>query len=284
LVKKVFFFFFMPELPEVECTRLSLQQIEGLTLKEIILSPLAPLKKVQGNTMRSTFQGLKLEKLKRRSKYLIFVFEKDISLIIHLGMSGRLRYYSKKAEALKHTHLKLIFNNGSQVHYTDARRFGSLSLSFQKNFSDNPLLDNLGLDYNDPNLTFKTYLKACRRHPKLNLKSLLLNQKIAAGLGNIYACESLYQAHLDPRKLVEETKDEELKKLLQAAKKVLKLGIQQGGVSLRDYLNGLGHRGVMQNYLQVYGREGKTTLDGQGQVSKIVQNQRGTWFCPKIQL
>jgi formamidopyrimidine-DNA glycosylase len=106
---------------------------------------------------------------------------------------------------------------------------------------------------------------------------------VASGLGNIYACEALYAAGLDPRRSVGRTGDDGLISLLKAARKVLALGIRHGGVSMRDYLDGNGHKGVMQNFLQVYDREGQFSLDGRGKVKRIVQNARSTWFVPKIQ-
>jgi formamidopyrimidine-DNA glycosylase len=144
-------------------------------------------------------------------------------------------------------------------------------------------LQKLGPDYDDPNLRAEEFLRRCRAHPGLSLKALALHQGVAAGLGNIYACEALYGAELDPRRKVKRTRDDRLVGLLHQARRVLQLGIDKGGSSLRDYFDGLGNRGVMREFLQVYDREGMPTLDGRGTVRRIVQNARSTWFCPEVQ-
>lgn len=275
----------MPELPELETIRRSLKALQGKTIQSVYLSRLAPVETTTPVIIRRAIKNTTIEKINRWGKYLILQTRQSSQLVIHLGMSGQLRLFEKAPPSrLKHTHLELKFTDGSLLRFVDARRFGTLSLSFTKNGQDNPFLQRLGPDYLDPALSSQVFLKQCRRHPKVSLKSLSLNQGVAAGLGNIYACEALYGAKLDPRRLVSQTKDPELIRFLAAARQALKMGIRYGGVSLRDYLDGNGHRGVMKKFLQVYDREGKLSLDGRGQVQRIVQNARSTWFVPGIQV
>lgn len=274
----------MPEMPEVETTRRSLQKLVGLTVKKIRFSKLAPIETTSAAKIRRHFDSANIAALHRRGKYLLIKNKNDHALVIHLGMSGQLRFFEESVPVpAKHTHLEIHFDNLSVLRFIDARRFGTLSLSTQPNHGDNPFLTRLGPDYDDENLKTKTFIERCRRHPKLSLKSLALNQSVATGLGNIYACESLYLAKLDPRRLVAKTSDKQLTCFLESARQALAQGVHFGGVSMRDYLNGLGHRGVMQDFLQVYDREGKPALDGSGMVKRIVQNARSTFFVPKVQ-
>jgi len=275
----------MPELPEIETIRQSLKGLAGKNIERLRFSKLAPIETTSAKALRQAIENSNIAQLARRGKYLLIQTDKGATLVIHLGMSGHLRYFNGKNRPQKnHTHMEIDFKDGTVLTYVDARRFGTLSLSQDPSHTDNPFLSRLGPDYDDPNLSPKEFIARCRRHPGIGLKTLTLNQGIAAGLGNIYACESLYRAQLDPRRLVNKTSDEQLTQILKGARQVLKLGIHHGGVSMRDYLDGNGHRGVMKEFLQVYDREGKPTLDGRGQVKRIVQNARSTWFCPKIQV
>ncbi len=273
----------MPELPEVETIRLSLKFLEGREIQKTSFSNLAPIETTNRRNLRKLLQNTQLQNLDRKGKYLMFRTAKG-SLVLHLGMSGKLDYApAGESRQDKHIHMRIDFSDGGKLYYIDARRFGTLSLSRTSDGQDNPFLDRLGPDYIDENFSEEAFLTRCRRHPGLNLKALALHQGIAAGLGNIYACETLYYAELDPRRRVEKTSDQALKKLHRAARRALNLGIQHGGSSLRDYVDGLGNRGVMKNFLQVYGREGQTTLDGRGQVQRITQQARSTWFSPQVQ-
>jgi formamidopyrimidine-DNA glycosylase len=274
----------VPELPEVETLRRSLVDLKGKTIRSVYLSRLAPVETTTPTAIRRALSGGTLGEVQRWGKYLIFPIRERPSLVLHLGMSGRLRLFRPPIPPQsKHTHLEIGFSDGSLLRFVDSRRFGTLSLSFRHNGQDNEFLKRLGPDYLDPKLSPEVFLRQCRRHPKISLKSLTLHQGIATGLGNIYACEALYRAQLDPRRLVSQTNDEELIKFLAAAREALADGIRYGGVSMRDYLDGNGHRGIMKEFLRVYDREGKVSLDGRGCVRRIVQNARSTWFVPTVQ-
>lgn len=274
----------MPELPEVETIRRSLANLRGKKICSVYLSRLAPVETTTPAAIRRSLAGGTVEKVQRWGKYLIFPIQEGPSLILHLGMSGQLRLYpSPVPSRSKHTHLEIGFSDGSLLRFVDSRRFGTLSLSFRKHRRDNGFLERLGPDYLDPELSDEFFLRQCRRHPKISLKSLALHQGIATGLGNIYACEALYRAGLDPRRIVSQTTDEELIQFLAAAREVLAEGIRYGGVSMRDYLDGNGHPGIMKEFLRVYDREGEISLDGGGRVHRIVQNARSTWFVPTVQ-
>lgn len=272
----------MPELPEIESIRRSLLFLEGHSLQKLELSALAPVEHSPRPDILKAFKQTQIVKISRRAKYLLLENKEQTKLVIHLGMSGKLLYYEKLPDPLpSHTHVSFHFENKSVLLYIDPRRFGTLSLSH--NASDNPFLNRLGPDYDDPTFKAEQFIIHSRRHPKIELKTLCLHQSVAAGLGNIYACEALYLAKLSPLRLVKNTKDSELEKIFHAARQVLQLGIEKGGSSLKDYIDGLGNRGVMKDFLQVYDREDQTTLDGKGKVIRITQQSRSTWYCPEVQ-
>ena len=274
----------MPELPEVETIRRSLLFLEGRNIASLSFSRLAPVETTRPEILAKNFQGSQLRRLERRGKYLLICNADDAALVLHLGMSGRLQYFAVPPSKLdKHAHMVFEFEDGSKLVYQDARRFGTVSLSCRPTRDDNAFLQRLGPDFLAEDWSAEDFVGRCRRHPGIDLKALTLHQGIGAGLGNIYACEALYRAGLSPRRRIRRTKSSELADLWKAARATLRLGIEMGGSSLRDYFDGLGNRGVMKEYLQVYDREGMSTLDGKGTVRRIVQQGRSTWYSPEIQ-
>lgn len=272
----------MPELPEVECTRKTLMGLENLKIKSVYLSQVAPIKHAQKSDILKKSKGAQISSIYRKAKYLFFVLDEKHELIIHLGMSGKLLIEKNEARH-KHCHLELLLNDQSKLRFIDPRRFGIISfIEFQK-WPDHPYAKNMGPDYLERSLSDKKFIERCRRHPKINLKSLCLNQSVAAGLGNIYACESLYDAKLNPQRLIQNCSDEDLKRLYQSAKKILRLGIKKGGSTLRDYVNGQGHRGKMKDFLKVYDREDQESLDKKGKVLRFTQQGRSTFWVPEVQ-
>lgn len=311
----------MPELPEVETIRRSLEPLIGRRVEKVLFSRLAPVETTTPAKIRRTLRGTTITAIRRWGKYLLIDTDRGASLVIHLGMSGSLtlaqpgegssRKLSRTCLSptakesdfaagilgpernrgmmpgeirrklkgiplprLGHVHLVLLFAHNLSLSLTDPRRFGSLSLSFRKDGSDNPFLQRLGPDYLDPHLSPEIYVNRCRCHPGLSLKSALLHQGIASGLGNIYSCESLYRARLDPRRHVKEAKDHELVQLLNAVRKNLATAIMHRGTTLRDYRDGAGRAGGMKKFLQIYGNPSAT---------RIRQGGRTTWFHPSIQ-
>lgn len=273
----------MPELPEIETIRRTLLPLPRAAVTEVVLSLLAPVAHTTAAALRSALQGARLTTVDRHGKYLLLRTDRPTTLVLHLGMTGRLLRVAPPHAATPHTHLTLCFADGERLCYTDPRRFGTISLTHDPHGDDNPLLRRLGPDYLDPALTRATFITRARRRPRLTGKALLLDQGIAAGMGNIYACEALYRAGIDPQRTVADCTDAALARLLAAARHVLALGLHHGGTTLRDYVDGRGSRGAMQGFLQVYGREQQPTLDGRGHVQRITQHGRSTWFAPEVQ-
>lgn len=271
----------MPELPEVETIRRSLLDLVGTTIDAVTFSAVAPVKHTTAAQLRLALVKQRLMALQRRGKYLLFQLSSDSTLILHLGMSGRIRRVTDDAPAPKHTHMTLQLSNRSALRYVDARRFGVITWATPAR--QNPYLAHLGPEFDDPQFNTATFIAQCRRHLKLSLKMALLNQGIVAGLGNIYVCEVLYAAGLHPTRCIADTSDAELTRIHAAIRTVLTRAIAHGGTSLRDYEDSWGQKGGMKAHLQVYGRDGESTLDGRGSVVRIVQQGRSTWFAPEIQ-
>jgi len=270
----------MPELPEVETIRNSLAPLIGKRVEKLAFSPLAPIETTTPAKIQRALTGTIITAIRRWGKYLLFDTNQNAKLVIHLGMTGRLLL---NPDPTKHVHITVVFQDRSRLSLIDPRRFGTISLSCKPDGSDNRFLQRLGPDYLNPKLTPEIFVQRCRKHPGVSLKSLLLNQGIAAGLGNIYACEALYRAGLSPKRRVRRTTGEELSRLLSSVRQVSALGIRHGGTTLRDYRNGAGEPGRMKELLQVYGRAGELTADRRGLVTRIVQGQRSTFYAPSLQ-
>jgi formamidopyrimidine-DNA glycosylase len=270
----------MPELPEVETTVRGLaafldgERIERVQVNRPDMRRPFPVGLVQSLT------GAKVTGLGRRAKYGLIHTDRDTTLVFHLGMSGRWRIDPETIE--KHDHL--VFETaGHRFALNDARRFGSVDLI------DTPQLENwapfaaLGPEPLGPELT-AAHLKSAFSGRKQAIKLLLLDQGIVAGLGNIYVCEALWRAGIDPRKAAGKVTLPRLKRLVPEIRAVLEQSIGDGGSTLRDYARPDGTLGYFATRFAVYGRESKPCLrDDKGTVKRIAQGGRSTWFCPRCQ-
>jgi len=270
----------MPELPEVETTVRGLARYldgERLTAirvhREGLRRPF-PLELAQALT------GATVTGLGRRAKYGLVHTDRDTSMIFHLGMSGRWRI--DPDEIGKHDHLVVETGSGHTLALCDPRRFGSVDLV------DTPVLDQwppfaaLGPEPLGPELT-ATHLRAAFAGRIAAIKLMLLDQRIVAGLGNIYVCEALFRARIDPRKAAGKISRPALERLVPAIRTVLEEAIAAGGSSLRDYAHPDGQLGYFSKKFDVYDREGEPCRGCDGAVKRIVQGGRSTWFCPKCQ-
>jgi formamidopyrimidine-DNA glycosylase len=270
----------MPELPEVETT------VRGLA----VLLEGERIERVQVNRpdMRRPFPpglvqsltGAKVTGLSRRAKYGLIHTDRDTTLVFHLGMSGRWRIDPDVLE--KHDHL-IIETARHRFALNDARRFGSVDLIDTSKLGEWPPLAKLGPEPLGPGLTAAN-LKQAFAGRKQAIKLLLLDQGIVAGLGNIYVCEALWRAGLDPRKAAGKVSLPRLKRLVPDIQAVLEQSIGDGGSTLRDYARPDGTLGYFATRFAVYGRESKPCLrEDKGTITRIAQGGRSTWFCPKCQ-
>lgn len=270
----------MPELPEVETVR---KGLEDLTNKKII-----EVFKSQKNMRFASsidlkqINGLSTKEFTRRARYLIIHLSNNKSLIIHLGMSGKITI-SKEFEKLKHDHFACKFDDDSWMIFNDARRFGFLDLVETKNLATHKMLAKLGPEPLSDEFDF-TYLKEKLKNKKMNIKTTMMDNEIVVGVGNIYINESLFDARISPLREASKLKDEEIKKLIFSIKRKIKEAIELGGSSINDYVKSNGELGNFQNTFKVYGRsEEKCLLCKNNLIKKIVQNGRSSFHCSKCQ-
>lgn len=270
----------MPELPEVETTVRGLarvldgERIERVEVRRPDMRRAFPPDLVQALT------GARITSLGRRAKYGLLHTDRGRSLVFHLGMSGRWRI--DPAEIEKHDHL-VIETARHRLALNDARRFGSVDLIDEAMLDEWPAFKALGPEPLGEGLTAK-HLRAATRGRKPAIKLLLLDQRVVAGLGNIYVCEALWRARIDPRKAGAKVTMPQIERLVPAIRDVLEQSIADGGSTLRDFAQPDGELGYFASRFDVYGREGDACRHADaGLVRRIVQGGRSTWFCPKCQ-
>lgn len=276
----------MPELPEVETVRRGLApHLEGRRLARVELRrgdlriPFPP-------DFVQSLTGCRVARLGRRAKYLVAELDSGRALIMHLGMSGRFAVHESAAASGTgsgaHDHVVLETDAGARIVYTDHRRFGLMTLA--DDAAAHPLLRRLGLEPLDGALDGMTLgrMFAGRR---TSVKAALLDQRLIAGVGNIYACEALYRARLSPGRESGTVRGERAARLAQAVRDVLLAAIEAGGSTLRDYAQPDGGSGYFQHAFSVYGREGEPCgrRGCNGKISRIVQAGRSTFLCTACQ-
>ncbi|OYX36508.1 MAG: DNA-formamidopyrimidine glycosylase [Caulobacterales bacterium 32-69-10] len=285
----------MPELPEVETVRRGLApHLEGARLSRVdqrrpdLRFPL-PERFVQ------RLEGATVEALERRAKYLLARLDTGETLVVHLGMTGRFmvdgpdpsqpgKFHREAGEDPKHTHVVFETEGGARLAFNDARRFGFMDLIATKDLPAHPWFAGMGPEPLGPDFDDKTLAKAFTAR-KQNVKVTLLDQKVVAGLGNIYVCEALHRAKVGPERSAGSIKPKELSRLVAAIRAVLEDAIRAGGSTLRDYRHTDGELGYFQHDFRVYDREGDPcpTAACPGAIRRIVQAGRSTFFCPACQ-
>jgi formamidopyrimidine-DNA glycosylase len=287
----------MPELPEVETVRRGLAPaMEGARFKKVeVRRP--DLRWKLPKDFASRLEGQKVEGLGRRAKYLLADLSSGEVLLMHLGMSGSFRvghasrpgvYYHERSKDKAHDHVVFHMSNGEVVTFNDPRRFGFMKLVPRATLEQEPHLKTLGPEPLGNAFDAAMLAQACAGK-KTSLKAALSDQRVVAGLGNIYVCEALYRARLSPKRRASTIADRNGKPnaraeaLVEAIKAVLKDAIRAGGSSLRDHRRADGSLGDFQHHFDVYDREGKPCRNCKGTVKRIVQQGRSTFFCPSCQ-
>ena len=273
----------MPELPEVETIRRGLSEVFlGKSIKAVAINRY-DLRRPIPKTFAALLTGRQIRAIDRRGKYLLLRLDDDSVIIIHLGMSGRM-VIGGAEELGRHDHVVFYFADGQEIRFNDPRRFGSMDITTVSRLSSHPVIRGLGIEPLTPEFTEKWLAQRLynRRAP---IKNLLMDQTIIAGLGNIYVCESLFQAGISPRRSGSNVKGVRLKRLVRSIREVLTLAIEAGGSSLRDYVQTSGELGYFQHSFSVYNREGQPCINGQSGhlVSRLVQANRSTFYCSLCQ-
>ena len=290
----------MPELPEVETVRRGLQPaMERARFAKVELRR-RDLRWPLPKDFEKRLTGQTVEGLGRRAKYLLADLSSGDVLLMHLGMSGSFRVrrngesflgdprYFEMAKDEKHDHVVFRMSNGATVTFNDPRRFGSMKLVPRAKLEQEPLLRDLGPEPLGNEFDAALLAKACAGK-KTSLKAALSDQRVVAGLGNIYVCEALFRARLSPKRqastIAERTgaPNERAVALVDAIKAVLKDAIAAGGSSLRDHRRTDGALGYFQHNFLVYDREGEPCPNCKGKIKRIVQGGRSTFYCPNCQ-
>ena len=282
----------MPELPEVETVRQGMASVvEGAVIAHAeIRRP--DLRWPFPDRMKERLEGQKIRRLRRRAKYILADLSGGETLILHLGMSGRIlisgvaegEFYFERAASEKHDHFILDFESGARLVFNDPRRFGVIDLADTTQVEKHKMFKNLGPEPLG-NTFDEVYLRATFKGRKMPVKSALLDQKIVAGLGNIYVCEALHRAGISPLRKAGSISGARIAKLVPVIRDVLNEAIAAGGSSLKDYRQADGELGYFQHAFAVYDREGKAcqTFDCKGKIARIVQSGRSTFYCPRCQ-
>ncbi|MGH7098351.1 MAG: bifunctional DNA-formamidopyrimidine glycosylase/DNA-(apurinic or apyrimidinic site) lyase [Stellaceae bacterium] len=273
----------MPELPEVETIRRGLARV--MSGRQILSADLrrADLRRPFPPGLADLLKGAAVGALARRGKYILIEVGAEGVLILHLGMSGRITA-GTAGEAARHDHVVLTLDDGTVIRFNDPRRFGLIDYTTRAAAAHHPLLAELGPEPLDAGFDGRT-LAAALAGKLTPLKAALLDQRVVAGLGNIYVCEALYRARLSPRRLAGTVGRGRADRLVLAIRAVLEEAIEAGGSSLRDYVQADGELGYFQHRWAVYGREGMPCpgCDCAPGVTRIVQSGRSTFFCARRQ-
>ena len=284
----------MPELPEVEVVKRSLKRkIQNLVIKKVKIIDKNLRYKVNKDEIIK-LNGSKIKNILRRSKFLIFEFNKGFVMLVHLGMTGKFFFIDKKNHKYKTSfyyklnphkdskHDRVIFHlqNQQKLIYNDVRKFGFIKIINNKLLKNNDHLKNLGPEPLAKNFNydyFKKYIKKRKR----NIKDILMDQKFVSGLGNIYVNEVLFESNIKPLRMTITLKNIEIKKIIKNTKKILKNSIKLGGSSIKNFSSDNGKKGNYQQHFKVYGRQGKkcSNVDCRSVIIRIVVSNRATFFC-----
>lgn len=278
----------MPELPEVETIRLAMasvlpgrQVVHTETRRDGLRVPFP-------SGLEIRLKGRRIVSCDRLAKYILTHLDDGQVLVFHLGMSGRILLHpaNRQPDQDRHDHLVIGFDDDSALIFNDPRRFGIVLLEQNAGLSCIHPFNTLGPEPLEEDFT-GPYLAAALKGRKTAIKAALMDQSIVAGLGNIYVCEALYVAGIDPKRPAQEVRDAET--LVRAIRSVLEAAIRSGGSTLRDYRNADGNAGRFQHNFSVYGRAGKPCPDCScdigrtGGIGRISQGGRSTFFCPERQ-
>jgi formamidopyrimidine-DNA glycosylase len=289
----------VPELPEVETIKRGLQPIVESRKFTYVETRRRDLRIAFPKDFENRLTGRRVLRLWRRAKYLMVELDGGETLVIHLGMSGRITVYSRKTKGQlerfhyniaedagrgKHDHVVFETDAPAQIVFTDHRRFGLITIVETAAIESHSLFKNLGIEPLSEQFD-ATYLRSALKGRKTPIKSALLDQRLIAGLGNIYVCEALWRARISPKRPAGRVKPAQLDALAPAVQKVLNEAIEAGGSSLRDHRQINGELGYFQKTFAAYDREGEHCLRPRckGTIKRIIQSGRSTFYCPVCQ-
>ena len=288
----------MPELPEVEVIKKSLiNKVQNLIIKKVKINDERLRYRIDKKILRKIV-GLKIKKIERRSKFLLFFFNKNLVMLVHFGMTGKFFFINKKNikfktsfyyninhnKEKKHDRVVFFLNKKKKLIYNDVRKFGFIKFLNYKNYNNNLHLKNLGpepLERLFNFIYFKNYIKGRNRV----IKNVLMDQKFVSGIGNIYANEILFLSKVKPSRKVKKLQDFELRKIIHHTKKTLENAIKLGGSSIKDFSSTNGKKGSFQQHFYVYGKKGQLCLNTtcRSRITKSTISNRATFLCSNCQ-
>ena len=288
----------MPELPEVEVVKRSLiNKAQNSIIKSIKINDGRLRYKLDKNQIKRII-GLKIQKISRRSKFLLFFFNKDIIMLVHLGMTGKFFFIDQKKTKYKTSfyydidedkdkkHDRVVFSltGNKKLIYNDVRKFGFIKFLNKDNFDHNLHLRNLGPEPLNTKFNFDYFKRYIFGRNRV-VKNILMDQKFVSGLGNIYVNEILFLSGVRPSKKIQNLLDSEIKKIIKFTRIILSRAINLGGSSIKDFSSSNGKKGLFQQHFKVYGRKGENCYNKncQNNIIKIVIANRASFYCAKCQ-
>ena len=288
----------MPELPEVEVVKRSLtNKIQNLIVKAVKINDGRLRYKINRKKIKKII-GLKFTKISRRSKYLLFFFDKNTVMLVHLGMTGKFFFINKKnkkyktsfyynideAKDKKHDRVIFLLSNNQKLIYNDVRKFGFIKFFKTNNLNKSLHIRNLGpepLSTKFNTSYFKNYIFGRKR----TIKDMLMDQKFISGLGNIYVNEILFYSGVRPTRKIEKLSGYEIEKIVNITKKIISKAIILGGSSIKDFSSVSGKKGLFQQHFNVYGKTGENCSNKscRSKILKIIIANRASFFCSKCQ-
>ena len=273
----------MPELPEVETVRRSLELVlPGRTIVDLVVREPRLRTHVDEDRLHELIRGRRVLSLTRRAKYVLIHVTGGSCLLVHLGMTGQVLMVSPAQPLDKHDHLIFTLDNGAEMRFRDPRRFGSVVAVEEKRLPEHESLIHLGPEPLSDDLT-ADYLFRRSRKSKMPVKSFLMDQRVVVGVGNIYASESLFLAGVHPLRAAGRLSLARWQKVHAAIRQVLQEAITAGGTTLSDFRDSNGSSGYFQTMLRAYGRRGEPCLICQSPIRARVVAGRSTFYCPKCQ-
>ncbi|WP_019242879.1 MULTISPECIES: DNA-formamidopyrimidine glycosylase [Bacillus] len=273
----------MPELPEVETVRKTLEHlVVGKIIQDVVVQwPNIIKKPVDHEQFSDALKGQEIEAIGRRGKFLIFYLT-DLALVSHLRMEGKYGVFSSDVPLEKHTHVIFTFTDGTEMRYKDVRKFGTMHLFVKGDEMKQLPLKQLGPEPLSNDFSAEA-LKGQLEKTSRNIKAVILDQKTVVGVGNIYVDEALFRSQIHPARIASSLSDEEVNKLVEEIKATLSEAIEQGGSTIRSYINSQGQIGMFQQQLLVYSRNGEECKNCGTPIDKIKVAGRGTHYCPNCQ-
>lgn len=273
----------MPEMPEVETVRRGLLgQVKNKRIEKV---EIRYQNLITGDVQEfiDTVTGSTITDIGRRAKFLLIHLDNGYTIISHLRMEGKYKVSPDETAIDKHSHAIFTLDDGQMLIYNDVRKFGRMQLWPTDRLDDNKSLKKLGPEPLATDFTFENIKPRIMRHRK-DIKTVLLDQSVIGGLGNIYVDEVLWQAKIHPETPANHLTDDDIRTIINCSNKEIKVAIESGGSTVRSYLDANGHKGNMQDHLKVYGKEGTPCPRCGTEIVKIKVGGRGTHFCPKCQV